>query len=227
MKRIYNDIPFTLTDTQVLAHLKLSEDFLEDIRDMIDNTKKTAKPKGVIVEVEIERVDEKTTIVGGKKIVSKVVAANLEGREKAYAYVATCGREADKLMQETVDPVEKLWQAEINQYLLMQARLYMMRKLQEEEDLSVLSSLNPGSNPDWPITEQVNLFSMIGDVKEDIGVTLTESYLMMPIKSSSGIWFEAKDDHYTNCSICLRKNCQGRRAPFDQQRYDKIFGAGM
>ena len=68
---------------------------------------------------------------------------------------------------------------------------------------------------DWPITQQKELFSLFGDVEELIGVTLTESCLMVPLKSSSGIYFPTEVTFET-CQLCPREVCESRRAPYDR-----------
>ena len=82
--------------------------------------------------------------------------------------------------------------------------------------------MNPGSLPDWPITEQAKLFSLLGDVKALIGVTLTESMLMLPTKSVSGVYFET-ERNFENCELCARENCPGRRKPFDEAKYGELL----
>ena len=76
-----------------------------------------------------------------------------------------------------------------------------------------ISSLNPGSLKEWPITGQVPLFELLGGVTEDIGVVLSDSLLMSPVKSVSGIMFQS-EEAYENCQLCPRENCPGRRAPY-------------
>jgi len=63
--------------------------------------------------------------------------------------------------------------------------------------------------------EQRKLFALLGDPVKEVGVELTESCLMIPVKSVSGIWFPAKID-FENCQLCSRENCPGRRAPYDE-----------
>ena len=72
--------------------------------------------------------------------------------------------------------------------------------------------MNPGPLKDWPLGEQRQLFFLFGDVKQAIGVELTESFLMYPVKSVSGIIFPT-EVNYENCQLCPRENCPGRRAP--------------
>jgi hypothetical protein len=77
-----------------------------------------------------------------------------------------------------------------------------------------LSYMSVGSLEDWPISEQKQLFSLLGDVEAAIGVQLTSSMLMLPAKSESGIFFPSETT-FLNCQLCPRQNCEGRKAAFD------------
>ena len=70
----------------------------------------------------------------------------------------------------------------------------------------------------WPLGEQTKLFGQLleGRVTESIDVKLTDSLLMLPYKSSSGVLFAAEHDFET-CRLCHRKNCPNRRAAFDEE----------
>ena len=77
-----------------------------------------------------------------------------------------------------------------------------------------MSSMSPGSLQDWPITQQSELFRVLGDVESEIGVRLTESYLMLPMKSVSGLCFPTETS-FESCQLCPRDDCPGRAAPYD------------
>lgn len=66
----------------------------------------------------------------------------------------------------------------------------------------------------WPITQQKTLFAIFGNVEELIGVKLTDSCLMIPIKSVSGIFFPTIAK-FESCMLCPRDVCPRRRAPYD------------
>ncbi len=51
----------------------------------------------------------------------------------------------------------------------------------------------PGSLADWPIREQRPLFKILGDPQAAIGVTLTDSFLMIPNKTVSGVRFPTEE----------------------------------
>jgi hypothetical protein len=76
-----------------------------------------------------------------------------------------------------------------------------------------LSPLSPGSLEGWPITEQPKLFSIFGDTERLIGVRLTDSMLMIPRKSISGLLFRSEEG-FMACQLCARERCPSRKAPF-------------
>ena len=83
-----------------------------------------------------------------------------------------------------------------------------------------LSSLNPGSLAAWPISGQQELFEILGGrdfVRETIGVTYNDSFLMLPSKTGSGIMFES-EVVYENCQHCPMKDCPNRRAKYQGEK---------
>lgn len=84
------------------------------------------------------------------------------------------------------------------------------------------SMMNPGSLEDWPLSQQRPLFSLFGDACSRIGVTLSESLLMSPVKSVSGVWFETEKG-FQNCQLCPREQCPKRRAPYDAHLFDAAY----
>jgi hypothetical protein len=78
-------------------------------------------------------------------------------------------------------------------------------------------TMSPGSGDAtlWPIEQQRELFSLLGDVRGRIGVELTESFLMVPNKTVSGLRFATEVD-FRSCQLCRREDCPGRSAAFDE-----------
>ena len=83
--------------------------------------------------------------------------------------------------------------------------------------------MSPGSGDVnvWPIEQQRVLFDLIGDVEQQIGVHLTDTFLMLPNKSISGVRFSTTVDFRT-CQLCHRESCPSRSAPFDQALWDAM-----
>lgn len=83
----------------------------------------------------------------------------------------------------------------------------------KEQNLQTTKYFSPGS-ADWDISQQKNIFQMIP--VDQIGVKLTESYMMVPQKSLSWITgigrnttIFSEDEH--SCQICQATNCQFRK----------------
>ncbi|RLL91510.1 hypothetical protein BG32_11460, partial [Mesotoga sp. HF07.pep.5.2.highcov] len=95
---------------------------------------------------------------------------------------------------------------------------FMRREISRNNLIENLVWMSPGSGDAeiWPLQQQKELFSLIGNVKEEIGVELKESLLMIPTKSISGIAFRSKKD-YRSCMVCRRVNCHYRSAPYDEK----------
>ena len=98
---------------------------------------------------------------------------------------------------------------------------YLAAHLQRTYALGPLARMNPGSLADWPVTQQLALFALLGDVETGIGVTLTDHCLMLPLKSVSGLYFPTEVT-FESCQLCPRTRCEGRRAAYDpavQKKY--------
>jgi cobalamin-dependent methionine synthase I len=65
----------------------------------------------------------------------------------------------------------------------------------------------------WTIEEQKEIFEMVDGSR--IGVSLNDSYLMVPFMSASGVYGFGPEDKIDKtrvaCDLCPRENCIGRR----------------
>jgi len=135
-----------------------------------------------------------------------------------YPYVMTCGRELDAWAK-SGDPddedafIRSYVCDEICKFYLGAAATALSGYISTVITEGQIGALNPGSLKEWPLTGQRQLFAMIPESYEETGVALTESCLMLPSKSSSGIFFETKEK-YENCILCPRLNCPNRRAEY-------------
>ena len=225
MLRKLDNIPVNTTFEQALKRLKIEEpEDIEMISDLFDIAKKTARPKVLYREAYVEEVSGKNVRIDNCGFESDVLAKNLKNVHRVFAYVCTCGIEVDDWSHNEKDYVVSLWLDMIKEMFLFEANLFFRDHLKTAFGFENLSSVNPGSGnlENWPISQQKPLFDMIGDVKSEIGVTLTESFLMVPTKSTSGLLFPSETE-FVNCALCGRENCVGRRAEFDAELYAQTF----
>jgi hypothetical protein len=217
-KYIVKDFKINITREEFLRTIRIEDDpGDEDCRkasQMFCEALILANPKFVYGLAAIDSKDENSVIVEGHRIASALVRKNLDKVHRIIPFVATCGIEAEIWSQSYTDPLERFWADEIKKMILVQC-FELLRETVKTQYFPIqdMSQMNPGSLPQWPLTEQTLLFDLIGDVPGSVGVTLTDSCLMIPSKSVSGFFFSS-ETHYENCQLCPMKNCPGRRAEY-------------
>lgn len=162
---------------------------------------------------------------GRARFVSRVLRANLEEVERVFPYVATCGEELAAIPVADDDVFGQFCRDTIKEMALHAAISHLTSHLRECYSLENLVSMNPGSGDVsvWPIEQQRELFAFFGDMQERIGVTLSDSCVMIPNKSVSGLFFPSETGFQT-CQLCHREKCPGRRAPFDPHLWEERLG---
>jgi len=185
-------------------------------REFAGRARKAGNPKFICDACFIEEKGPDSVTFGGKVFRSRVLRANLEKVERVFPYIATCGREFDELVPTNDDFLLAYWLDTIKEAALGAATNALFSFLAKRHGVRKTSSMNPGSGPaeTWPIQQQKELFAVFGDVEGKIGVKLTDSFLMVPNKTISGIAFPTETDFVT-CSLCPREVCPNRRAAYD------------
>jgi hypothetical protein len=163
----------------------------------------------------IEEKLEDAVIIDGIRFGSRILRKNLEKVGRVFPYVVTIGAGLEQKADASKDLLEKYYLDQIGNIALSKARKHLEDCLRSKFALDGLSYMSPGSLADWPIEEQQPLFSILKGVEASVGVRLTESLLMIPRKSVSGIYFPTEVTFYS-CQLCPRQHCEGRKARFDE-----------
>ena len=227
---IVKDVKFSIDPAAVAEKFGMEthgEEF-ERLCQLAKEVSAIAKPTAVFCEAPIEKKGKDYVEIAGERVKSKLMADNFAKLGEVYPYVATCGVEVEQYAKENQDPLEFFLIDEMMKMLLMSAIVALREQTGQLSGTKILSAMNPGSAAEWQITGQRQLFAMLGTVEQDIGVNLTESCLMVPTKSVSGIMF--KNEHsFENCQLCTKK-CPNRRAPYDAElaaKYEAEYQYGM
>jgi hypothetical protein len=209
---VLNNIPFEISDSQFISALKLIEGSAEanEAIQLFKEACVIAKPKAVYIESFIDSRTEDTVKIDGISFRSCLLSTNTESVHRLFPYIATCGTEIEQWASNITDPLNAYYADMIMQLALKSAVDELVKHLTDKRLHGKLSCMNPGSLEDWPISEQKKLFSLFTDTA---GVKLTDSFLMIPVKSSSGIYFNS-DKKFVNCELCSRENCPSRRTAF-------------
>ncbi|NLJ86967.1 MAG: vitamin B12 dependent methionine synthase [Firmicutes bacterium] len=191
---------------------------------LLDSALGVSSPKAIYKEAFIDARGDDYVVVEGIEFKSRILRINLDGAHRVFPYVVTAGRELDVWSFAVTGMLEQYWADKIKEAVLHSAFRDFTSRLIATYSLGTTAVMNPGSLDDWPISEQKKLFQLLGDPTAAIGVELTDSYLMIPTKSVSGIRF-ATQTTYENCQLCPRENCPGRRAPYDPLLYENRYKA--
>ena len=223
--KVFADIPFKLDVDALLKtnRLKKGTDLEAEFENLVDMVKKTGKPKVLFKECFIDKKGTDTVSIDGTIFKSHVLRKNLDKVERVFAYVVTCGKEVDEIKIPQGDFLKAYWLDTIKQSLLDFSRRYLDDYLLQKYNIEKTASMQPGSGDIslWPIEQQKELFSLFGDVEKLIGVSLTDSFLMFPIKSISGIIFPTRID-FKSCQLCYRKKCPRRILPFNKDLWKSM-----
>lgn len=219
------DIPFAIDIESLLreTHVEAGSSDAGELQGMVDLAMQVGKPKAAYTESFVELRDGDTIQIGGVSFTSRMLSRNLESVERVFAQVVTCGCEMDEASPADGDMLKEYWWDLIKTRLLGAANKHLSDHLHDRFRLGKTATMHPGSADAliWPIEQQEELFALLGDVEGSIGVKLTESYLMLPNKSTSGILFPTETD-FRSCEVCHREGCPNRHAPFSEELWEEL-----
>lgn len=222
---VFDNIPFELDFDTLLqrTHVEPGTEDAKEFKRLVERARTQVKPKALFKECYIQAKDADSVTIDGVTFRSRSLRANLDKPERVFVYVATCGREADQIALPKEDFLMPFWLDAIKATLLGISISYLTSYLNRRYALGKTATMSPGSGDTtvWPIEQQRELFSLLGDVTELIGVELTDSFLMVPNKTVSGIRFPTEIDFHS-CQLCHREACPSRSAPFDQELWESI-----
>ena len=147
----------------------------------------------------------------------KIICRQLRGAQKYVVFVATVGTgyfQWTDAVKRRDDMFQTYVMDCVGSQIVESVADYMETVLQKEIDPSGFKRTNrfsPGYCG-WHVSEQPKLFSLFSEPKP-CGIELTDSCLMLPVKSVSGIIGVGPDVRYLpyTCGICDKKDCYKRR----------------
>jgi hypothetical protein len=214
------DIPFSLDAELLMRQLRIQPgtDNARVFAELLATVTEVGRPKAVYEVCFIEEKADESVVLNGVRLTSRALRRNLDPVERVFPYVATCGTEADAVAVPHDDAVQAFWLWTMKEALLDAATGYLYDHLATRYRMTHWATMDPGSGDAdlWPIEQQKELFSVLGDVEARIGVRLTDSMLMIPTMSVSGIVFPTETE-FASCQVCHREGCPRRTAPFDEE----------
>ena len=190
---------------------------------LLNDAVSIVNPKGMYKVVFLEEKGDDFVVFAGIRFMSRVMRVNLDQTQRAFPMIATCGREIEDWSKGIKDMLHRFWVDMIMEEALRKAASYVVDHIKERFEIENISYMSPGSIDDWPLSQQRGLFELLGDPKGEIGVELSENFLMIPTKTVSRLMFSSEEG-YENCRLCPREgHCPSRRAPFDPNLYARKY----
>ena len=182
---------------------------------LIDKAKTLVEPKAAFKVCYIEQKLQNAVMVDGLRLESKVLRKNLNEAQRIFPYVVSIGAALEQATRKMNDLLEAYYLDVIGNIALTAVRKQLHDYLCSKFALKKISFMSPGSLQDWPVEAQSQLFQLLPEVEASIGVRLNKSFLMIPTKSVSGIYFQTEVSFF-NCQLCRRGRCPGRKARYNE-----------
>ncbi|MEA4816129.1 MAG: vitamin B12 dependent-methionine synthase activation domain-containing protein [Lachnospiraceae bacterium] len=204
---------------EVLRYLGYSRKDIPDpkteglIEECINELSKAASPKFTYAFCDIE-ISEGVTKTGFFDIKSRALAISLKGCARAVLFAATLGIEADYIIKKYTKinmPKAVVCQAAATELIEKYCDLACGNIGSELGDGFYLRPrFSPGYG-DFDIKHQKDFISVLNCPKK-IGVTLTDSMMLLPIKSVTAIMgISSEKCEKGGCEACAKKDCEFRR----------------
>ncbi len=157
-------------------------------------------------------IEEENVIFGNIETESKSLKKNLKDCEKVIVFTGTIGIEPDRIIRKysMTSPANAVVAQAVGTVMIEEWCNVLVERLKENRFLR--PRFSPGYG-DFSIEFQKNIFDML-DCPRKIGVSLTESLMMVPSKSVSGIIGVSKVDSGCTtggCEECEKRECIYRR----------------
>lgn len=187
------------------------------IDESLKKYKSLINPRAYFTILNIIHPGKQSISVSGQTLnTGPIISSHLRKSPYAAVFTATIGKDletlAGKLIRENDYLAGYILDAIASESVEKTCDLMELRlsELAEKEGMSITNRYSPGYC-NWHVSEQKLLFSLMPENR--CGISLTESSLMIPVKSVSGVVGlgpEVKKTEY-NCSFCGLENCYKKK----------------
>lgn len=190
------------------------EQTLDEICKLMQELEENCTPKYIYKEFPIS-IEKDTICFDFFSINSKNLSKNLQNCEKAILFAVTLGTQADFLIRK-YSKISIAKSVMINACASAYIEEFANFSQKEIENTLKSEYLRPRFSPgygDFDLKYQKNILNSLNSSK-NIGLTLTDSLILMPIKSITAVIGISKinsDCEIHGCEICSKKDCEFRR----------------
>lgn len=201
----------------LLGYEKSNKDMHVDevIESCIAESKNLINPQGCILAVENEKIsfpEGKLFIKGVNFDIGNIIASQIRQAEISVFFLCTIGNTIERIAKEKMNRgdllegyvLDLIGSEAVEEVATIVHEFIKEKALQEK--LKITNRYSPGYC-NWDVKEQFKLFGLFHDT--NLNIKLTDSALMNPIKSVSGLIGVGENVAYKSytCSICSDKKC--------------------
>lgn len=167
------------------------------------------------------------TVMGRELQIGRIISRQLRGSQRFVFFVATAGSEFEQFQHRVADEGDmvRVFIVDAIGSVLAERCADLMEEALENliaaAGWSHTNRFSPGYCG-WHVSQQQLLFPMFG-MEKPCGVSLSESSLMTPIKSVSGVIGIGPDVRKLeySCGLCDYKQCYKRKLPTKKRDFSK------
>ena len=231
--RIIKNITIQIDEKEVLRYqgfpvsesekIKIKQNILHITREEINNAYFLYEPQGIYSSLTVEKImqEGKVILMNGKYLeFNNSIIELLKGVKFLIVGLVTIGNKVEKKVSELFNQGEYSRAIALDAVGTVAAK-YLRNHLNSlvcqeasKQNLFRTKFFSPGSQ-DWNISQQKTIFQLIP--AHQIGITLTDSYMMIPQKSLSWLIGLGKNlampfaEEGHSCKTCQAENCQFRK----------------
>ncbi len=218
---VVDPVPVEVRADDVLQTLRIGAQKQQQAKSVIEKGLGMVNPRAVYVFDKVKSVEEKRILLESGHYVNGIILSNMLEKEQPVAlFVATIGESLERESSaQGKTSILNAWVLEqTGDYVLGRTSAYVKARVEETLGAKV-SGFSPGTGTGklFGIDQQKAIFEVL-DPQENVGVTLTPSFLMVPRKSVSGI-LAATRREYDACQYCPRERCMNRRKSFSGEHF--------
>jgi hypothetical protein len=214
----FNDLKINVSQIKTLLGYNEGEDheivtsLIEEILKESESFSNIKAEYRIFNGIRLNNIDKSLDINRIKFKIQKIVFGQIKEADSVAVILCTAGKEVGKCSRKAMqegDPL-KGYIFDIVGSLIVEATADLMQDDLEKYVISSGKKITNRYSPGycgWYVAEQHKLFRLVPD--NFCGITLTDSALMDPVKSISGIIGIGNDVRFNpcTCDLCDQKNC--------------------
>ena len=213
---VVDPVPLELKTAELAVNLKpqkLNEDFVS----LFERARPLIEPKAAYTVIQVVGFDNDLVhLENGHALKGIVLGDMLDRGQEIMPYVVTIGPKLESEISREKNLLHSFLLDRIGNHALHKACAYLKSLAAERFGSGrSVSEFSPGTGTGelFGIEQQKPLFRLLDAATASIGVQLTPSLMMVPVKSESGV-LAATRHEYVACAHCPKQQCESRSTVF-------------